>query len=319
MDEFTLINKYFSKSKHDNSVYLGVGDDAALVKVDASQALAICVDTLVEGVHFPINTNPEDIAYKAVAVNLSDLAAMGAEPKWITLALTMPRVDADWLKNFSEGLYACCDAYHVSLIGGDTTRGPLSVTIQAHGFVPLEKSLKRSGAKVGDRIYVSGELGSAALGLQIISNKLTAPESEQKKLITALNRPEPCVKQGLLLRDFASSCIDISDGFLADLQHILDASHVGALIDLTKIPLSTALLDMQQRLQAALTGGDDYQLCFTIPAEKSAAFEQCFKAKGLAYFCVGEICKGTNIVFVNDNHYKINLSSLGYQHFGEKL
>lgn len=321
MDEFDLINKYFSRPCHDNSVYLGVGDDAALVKADASQALAICVDTLVEGVHFPIKTNPEDIAYKAVAVNLSDLAAMGAEPKWITLALTLPNVNIDWLENFSKGLYDCCGAYHVSLIGGDTTRGSLSVTIQAHGFVPLDKSLQRSGAKVGDRIYVTGELGLATLGLQIILNKLTVPESDRKKLITALNRPEPCVKQGLLLRDFANSCIDISDGFLADLQHILEVSHVGALIDLAKIPLSPlsskVQLDINQKLQAALTGGDDYQLCFTIPVEKTAAFEQCFQAKGLAYFCVGEIVAKQGIEFLATEQYQLDLSSLGYQHFYE--
>lgn len=315
MNEFDLIKQFFAKTKTDSSLILGIGDDAAIIKIPSSQQLVLCVDTLVAGVHFPIQTKAEDIAYKAVAVNFSDLAAMGATPKWITLALTLPKADPKWLRNFSKSLFEICNAYHVKLIGGDTTRGPLAVTIQAHGLIAAKKALKRSAAKVGDKIYVTKILGEAALGLQLHNKKINVPLKYKARLLTALNRPAPCVLQGILLTKFANACIDISDGFLADLQHVLNASKVGAIIDLEKIPLPNIPLDHQIKLTSALTGGDDYALCFTVPAKKITAFEAAFKKNKYDYFYVGEIVAGKKIRFKNAGDFKIDLKKLGYQHF----
>jgi thiamine-monophosphate kinase len=269
--EFNLINRFFKqKFPIRKDVVLGIGDDAALCTAPAGMQLVMAMDTLVEAVHFPINTKPEDIAYKALAVNLSDLAAMGATPAWMTLALTCPKVDEVWLRRFSQGLLELATAAEISLIGGDTTRGSLTVTIQVTGFVEPELALQRNAAQPGDAIYVTGTLGDAGLGLAAIEKRITLYSEMQNYVESRLNRPTPRLKEGKQLIGIANACIDISDGLLADLNHILTASKVGATLNLENLPLSKALqsIDRKTAVELALAAGDDYELCFTVPANK---------------------------------------------------
>jgi thiamine-monophosphate kinase len=265
--EFDLIRRHFAGMTPPRAdVAVGIGDDAALVEVPSGQQLAISVDTLVSGVHFLPAVSPQSLGHKALAVNLSDLAAMGAEPAWATLALTLPEPDEAWLDGFAEGFSALARRYGVALIGGDTTRGPLSLTVQVQGFVPDGQALRRSGARVGDGIYVTGCLGDAALCLKQLQSA-TPPATIPDLLRQRLERPEPRIQAGLALRQLASSAIDISDGLLADLGHILEASHVGAILHLERLPLSVVFRDWLATSgdwSPALTGGDDYELCFTL-------------------------------------------------------
>ncbi len=267
MSEFDLISRYFTtRFPQRADVNLGIGDDAAICTVPSGMQLVTSIDTLVAGVHFPLITKPEDIGYKALAVNLSDMAAMGATPVWMTLALTCPEVDAIWLQKFSQGLLELAQANQVSLIGGDTTRGPLTITIQIAGLVPSNTALKRSGAKPGDSIYVTGTIGDAGLGLAAINQQITLSKSAQEYTISRLNRPTPRLQEGQLLRGIANSAIDISDGLIADLGHILAASNVGASLQIDKLPLSKPLRESvsnETALELALNAGDDYELCFT--------------------------------------------------------
>ena len=230
MDEFQLIQKYFNWPLTDPTIELGVGDDAAIFNLDSVYQLVTSTDTLLEGVHFFKDASPEDIAYKALAVNLSDIAAMGAIAKYFTLAITLPKLDEIWLKNFSLSLRETSKKYNVSLIGGDTTRGPLNITITMMGVVEKSKAIKRSGANNGDNIYISGEIGDAALCLK----KINEGEQPDKTEIVKLNRPIPRLNLGHALNGIASSCIDISDGLEQDLSHIIKASKVGAIIDVQK-------------------------------------------------------------------------------------
>src|SRR5579872_141773 len=241
MNEFDIIKKFFQRqSLHRKDVILGSGDDCALLKMPEDQLLAVSMDTLISGVHFPKDLSAYEIGYKSLAVNLSDLAAMGAIPAWFTCGLSLPDFDENWCKEFSRGLFDLANQYHIELIGGDLTRSKiLSITIQAHGFVPKELALRRDGAKIGDKIYISGKLGHA-----ILKNYY--------------HRPEPRINLGLALRGKAHSCIDISDGLIADLSHILESSKLGASIYMDKIPVVH---------QDALISGDDYELCFTARAE----------------------------------------------------
>ncbi len=282
MNEFSLIDTYFrSLAQRSGGVRcdLGIGDDCALVTVPAGKQLAITADTLVSGVHFPVHTAPFDIGYKSLAVNLSDLAAMGAQPAWFTLCLTLPSVAEAWLMEFCRGLEALLQEIPVTLIGGDTTRGPLSITIQAMGLVESGCALRRDGAQVGDDIYVSGCIGEAGAGLRLVQNAVRQDCCDEvATAIAALNRPLPRNALGQLLVKVASACIDVSDGLLADLGHILDASRVGAALDPDAVPLPPVLLDpaclallnlsdvSRRGLQRfALSAGDDYELCFTAP------------------------------------------------------
>lgn len=267
-------------------VRIGIGDDAALLAVPDGQLLAVSTDTLVAGVHFRPDTTPYDIGWKALAVNLSDLAATGATPAWAVLALTLPAADDAWVRAFAEGFAALAGEYRLALVGGDTTQGPLSVTVTIHGFVPDGSALLRSGARVGDAVFCTGTLGDAAAGLSLHaggepaasaraqaggSDNADAPISEAARafLLSRLNRPTPRVAQGLLLRGHATACIDVSDGLIADLGHICRAGGVGADIDAESLPSSSALLalpDAEQRRGFQLGGGDDYELCFTAAA-----------------------------------------------------
>ncbi len=315
LDEFSLINKYFKNQVISRSdVLLGIGDDAALVTVPSDCSLVLSIDTLVEGIHFLPHTSPFDIGYKALAVNLSDLAAMGAEPAWFTLALTVPEINSKWLDEFTNGLYELANQFNMQLIGGDTTRGPLTVTIQVHGFVPFNKALCRHGAKVGDKIYVSGTLGDAGLGLQVMLNNRNLSIQDKLFVIQRLNKPTPRVQLGIVLRDIASSAIDISDGLLADLNHILNSSHVGAHIVTKDIPLSPTLksLLLAESQQLSLTAGDDYELCFTIPPENEKELMVRLNNMEINCYCIGEI-EAEHGLRISGCAGDVN--RLGFQHF----
>ena len=304
-----------------NDVILGIGDDAAILDISVHHQhhqLVQSVDTLIAGVHFPIETSPQDIAYKALAVNLSDMAAMGAEPAWFTLAITLPDADESWLKAFSESLSSLAKQYNVQLIGGDTTNGPLCISITINGFVPTGKAITRNNAQITDKIYLSGTIGDSALALAAWQGQCLLRKESVNYLNDKLNRPRPQVELGILLREYASSCIDISDGLIADLEHITDNSNVGATIILEKIPLSKEfklnLTDDALIVPLILAGGDDYELCFTIPAAKQAKFEHVAKENKFSVTYIGEIepAKGVRCLFKNT---EIEIQASGYKHF----
>ena len=267
--EATIIEKFFGCSKiRDKNVIVGSGDDAAVMAVPPEQQLVVSIDTLNIGVHFPAQTSAFDLGFKAAAVNLSDLAAMAAKPKWVTLSLTTPQIDSSWLADFSAGLFSVLKQHQVSLVGGDLNRGMLSVTLQAHGLVPRGKAVLRSDAHAGDLLYVSGVLGDAALSLQVLQGKTQLPSAALATILPALHRPQPQVALGLALRGLATAMIDISDGLSIDLPRLLNASDCGAEIDVQTLPLSQTMQDnmsSEVAQQFAFVGGDDYQLCFTVP------------------------------------------------------
>lgn len=318
LDEFSLIRKYFQRhalSRPD--VALGIGDDAALCRCRPDHMLALAVDTLIEGVHFPAATAPYDIGYKALAVNLSDLAAMGAEPAWFTLALTCPQAQGAWLEAFSHGLAELAAAYQVALVGGDTTRGGLSITLQICGWVQEHLALRRDGARPGDRIYVTGTLGDAGLGLRIIQQKQTALSPMATTHARArLDRPSPRVHSGLALRGVASAAIDISDGLRADLGHILAASGVGATLELEHLPFSSALRELPSSLarELALGAGDDYELCFTVPPMREHLLAE--RVTECVYTCIGRIENKPGLRYsVQGSSVSLNEGNKGYKHF----
>lgn len=270
MGEFDLIKTYFTGLDFGNNVALGVGDDAAILSVPAGESLVVSVDTAVAGEHFSEHTLPEVIAYRSIASAISDLAAMGAKPLGMTLALTLPEQDPWWLRSFSEGVTKAVYNFDCPLVGGDTTKGPLCISITVHGSVTPLKALKRSGAKVGDVVCVSNTLGDAGAGLALELGQLDIDNDDHyQALHDAWCYPQPQLSLGAELAGVATGCIDISDGLLADLNHILTASGVGAELLSSQIPLSQALLDSvgpQRALELALHAGEDYQLCFTLPA-----------------------------------------------------
>ena len=304
MAEFSIIDTYFNRQIN-SSVDLGVGDDSALLTPPPNQQLVICADTLVAGRHFPLDTNPHAIGWKSVAVNLSDIAAMGAKPQSILLALSLPQIDHDWLKGFSQGLYDCCDQFGVSLIGGDTTQSPhLTISVTALGWIETGQAVTRSGAQVGDYICVSGQVGDAAYALQHLGHPL------QKHL----DYPTPRCALGEALKGLASSMIDISDGLAQDLGHILKASHVGATLDLDQLPIDAALKKLQQekQWQYALAGGDDYELCFTISPQN---YEKLLQQQlDVDITRIGKIAQEKGLTFVQ-NGVDHSLQFHGYQHF----
>ena len=313
-DEFSLIEKYFTWNKPPKSIALGVGDDAALLNTPINKQLVVSVDTLVAGVHFPEETDAHAIAHKALAVNLSDLAAMGADPAWFTLSLTLPEADDEWLSEFSEGLKSLADRHDIFLIGGDTSRGSLSITIQVMGFVEKNKALLRSGANHGDKIYVTGNLGDAAAGLAAIQGDLFFDPNDTAECVSKLEYPQPCNHISRSIRGFASACIDISDGTLADLQHILKASKLGAIINTDKIPLSPVLqkLDRIKALELALTGGDDYQLLFTLSPLKEFQLLSIAESRKLSISCIGTVDKSIHGIQLTPD---LSLEQTGFTHF----
>lgn len=315
MAEFDLIQRYLrplNVSRPD--LLLGIGDDCALLSPPAGQALAASLDCLNAGVHFPLDTCPFDIGYKALAVNLSDLAAMGAEPLWFMLGLSLPQADADWLAQFAAGVGALATRYQLSLVGGDTTQGPLSISVQIQGAVPADKALRRSGAQVGDDLWVSGYLGDAGAGLALALAQTPADTADRQYLLQRLNRPSPRVELGLALRGKASAAIDISDGLLADLSHILRASGVRACIELEALPLSAPLLAEQGLAcaeQLALTAGDDYELCFCLPVE----WRDWLLAQAPDCRRIGQILAGQGIELHRQGQSVAMPARAGFEHF----
>ena len=320
MSEFDLIARYFtwentsSFDSHGGSVVTSVGDDAAILDVPANKQLVTSIDTLISGVHFPDNTPPDAIAHKALAVNLSDLAAMGATPAWFTLALTLPEIEEEWLSKFSASLKKIATQNNIYLVGGDTTRGPLSISIQVMGFVDKSKALLRSGANAGDKVYVTGTLGDAAAGLQSLLGNLSLPKEDKAHCENHLNYPQARLIETNIIKNFASACIDVSDGLLQDLSHILNASQLGAELMLSKLPLSPALqkIETQQALQFALSGGDDYELLFTIPNNQESVFLQKSEEANINVSCIGVITHQVNTITDENSH---ELTATGYNHF----
>jgi thiamine-monophosphate kinase len=319
--EFSLIDRYFAaRQLRRSDVVLGIGDDCALLLPPVGQHLAVTLDTLVAGVHFFADADPEGIGHKALAVNLSDLAAMGATPAWITLALTLSEADAGWLDRFCRGLFGLADRYAVQLVGGDTTHGPTTViTLQAHGFVPPGSALRRDGAKPGDGIYVTGTPGDAGLALAAAFGNAMIVEEYQAYVRGRLERPEPRIAEGAALRGIASAAIDISDGLAQDLGHILERSAVGARLEVDRLPLSPALvasLDRDTAMRTALAGGDDYELCFTVPPERASQLDSVAATWDCRRTRVGVIEPEPGLRLIRADGSAFPLERLGYDHFG---
>lgn len=316
--EFDLIDRWFKPSAKRADVELGIGDDAALLRVPADQRLVVTVDTLIAGVHFPVDTDAVSVGHKALAVNLSDLAAMGADPAWVTLALTLPQADENWLAGFARGFLELAEDHGVSLVGGDTTRGPLAVTVQAMGFVPDGVVLRRAGANPGDAVCVTGVLGDAGLGLAWVQGRRALDEEAGRAVRARLDRPTPRIQAGLALRGVASSAIDVSDGLAADLGHVLQASGVGAIVDVDALPLSEALRVQPDARELALSAGDDYELLFTVPAGREQdAFER-LQAQGLRCTRIGRIEAGPGLRLTHADGLPYSaLAPSGYDHFQE--
>ena len=318
--EFDIIKKYFTFSDSREDVLIAGGDDCASVSVPENKQLLITTDTLISGVHFPVETIPEDIAYKAIMVNLSDLAAMGATPAWITLAISLPEVDEDWLCKFSNTLSEVLKRFNVSLIGGDTTKGVLSITVQAMGLCDKDKLLRRDQAKPGDKIYLTGDIGDAAIGLQVLSSRLD--DERLQSCITKLNRPEARVKFAEELTSYSVCAIDVSDGLVADLGHIVNASHCGAKVLISRIPLSSASRYYFEKYSKGvidwsmlLTQGDDYELCFTCREDKESAINDLAQKHELKISCIGEITETKELSFIDDNGELLSFVNSGFKHF----
>lgn len=314
--EFDLINRYFNRpARH---TVLGVGDDAALLALTPGHELAASIDTLVEGVHFFPDVAAESLGHKALAVNLSDLAAMGAAPKWAMLALTIPKADEAWLEGFARGFFALAAEYDVDLIGGDTTRGPRNICVQIMGEIPQGMALRRDGAKTGDDVWVSGHVGDAAAAVAHLKGELRLPGSLLTHCLARLERPAPRVALGRMLVGLANSVIDISDGLVADLGHICERSGVGAEIGFTAIPCSTELLPLRAKApvtRAILSGGDDYELCFTTPVDRRSGVEALSVQAGLALTRIGSIVAGSGVVVMDHAGKPMSVKDGGFDHF----
>jgi len=319
-NEFEIISKYFQRNQKKNvNKIKGIGDDSALIQIPKKNILAISTDTLVEGTHFFKNISPTDLAYKTVAVNLSDIAAMGADPKWITLSITMPKSDSLWLKKFSNSFFHILNKYNIQLIGGDTNRGPLSITLSIYGLLEKNTALLRSNANIGDLIYVTGNLGESAAGLFLLKKKIFVKNlSVRNYLIKKHLNPIPRVFEGMSLIKIANAAIDISDGLIADLGHILRNSQRGANINLNKVPISKVLIDNfqhQDYLDWALSIGEDYELCFTISQENIKKLNLVIKQFSINFTCIGYVTpieEGFNLFY---NKKKIFFKKKGFNHF----
>ncbi|WXL26532.1 thiamine-phosphate kinase [Ectopseudomonas mendocina] len=318
MGEFELIRHYFAAAacaRGGEGIALGIGDDCALLTLPAEQQLAVSTDTLVEGVHFPRQADPYLLAQRALAVSASDLAAMGAQPVGFTLALTLPNAEADWLQAFARGLDEMAHYCDIRLIGGDTTRGPLSMTLTVFGQVPHQQALKRSGAQVGDLLCVGGELGDAAGALPLVLDPSLSVSEAGDALLGRYWSPKPQLQLGLALRGKATAALDISDGLLADCGHIARASGVALLIEQARVPLSADLLDVageEGALNCALSGGDDYRLAFTLPPEHLATLQE----QGLPVYVVGRVEVGEGVTLLDTQGRCVQAPASGYQHFG---
>ena len=316
MSEFDLIRRYFTRPTP--GAVLGVGDDAALVRIPAGMELAVSTDMLVSGTHFFADADPFLLGHKTLAVNISDIAAMGAQPRWALLSLSLPEENELWLQQFSAGFFALAEQHGVELIGGDTTRGPLNLCVTIMGVVPQGAALRRAGAVVGDDVWVSGKLGDAALALAHLQQRVQLAAHEFAACAQALYQPAPRVALGLALRGIANSAIDVSDGLLADLGHILQCSNVGAKIQFDALPVSIALrsyLAQSVGLHCVLAGGDDYELCFTVPAARRAEVEKISAQLALPLTRIGVIVAGSGCTVHASDGSVINTGESGYDHF----
>ncbi len=316
MSEFNLIARYFTRATP--GAVLGVGDDAALLRVGAGMELAVSTDMLVADTHFLPDADPYLLGRKTLAVNLSDMAAMGATPRWATLALSLPQADDAWLQKFSTGFFSIADEYRVELIGGDTTRGSLNMSVTIMGEVPAGAALRRAGAQIGDDIWVSGRLGDAALALAHMQGVVQLTDEEFKECAPALHDPQPRVMLGLVLRGIAHSAIDVSDGLLADLGHILESSGVGAEITYAKLPVSKVMaghLESPLGQHCVLGGGDDYELCFTTPLSQRAMVQGLETRINLPLTHVGAIVAGSTCKLRTTDGTIMKFGKVGYDHF----
>lgn len=318
--EFELIARHFTRAPHAGGpVLLGVGDDCALLSPPAGEVLAVSTDMLVEGRHFFAGADPEALGHKALAVNLSDLAAMGARPLGFTLALALPSADEDWIAPFARGLLALADEHAIPLVGGDTTRGPLNLCITVFGSVPAGAALRRDGARPGDEIWVSGELGDARLAVETLMGK---PEmgTLSEGAAARLHRPQPRMALGHALRGIASAAIDVSDGLLGDLAHILHRSGAGAVVEADAVPVGAALAahPRPRQREFALNGGDDYELCFTAPADRHQAVLAAAAKAGVPVACIGRIVHGGGLQLVDGSGQPLDLPSRSFDHFAEE-
>lgn len=320
MGEFDLIARFFTRPVRRNP--LGVGDDCALLQPRPGMQLAVSTDLLLEGRHFLSTVDPRRLGHKALAVNLSDLAACGAEPLAFTLALSLPQADERWLAAFAEGMFALADAHGCELVGGDTTRGPLAIDITVFGEVPAGQALLRSGARAGDELWVSGTLGDARLALEAFRGTLSLPEAVFAAARQRLEVPQPRVALGLALRGVATSCIDVSDGLLGDVGHLLERSRVGATVDaaaargLLAASRQGFTSDGDRALQVVLAGGDDYELAFTAPADRRQAVQEAAKRSGTPVTRIGRIDATAGMRVVDAQGQELAQRFAGFDHFG---
>ena len=319
MGEFDLIARYFTRPAR--RAVLGVGDDCALWQPQTGMQWAISTDLLVEGRHFLSTVSPQRIGHKALAVNLSDLAACGAKPLAFTLSLALTRIDEAWLKGFSEGMLALADLHQCELIGGDTTHGPLTIGITVFGEVPPGDALLRGGAQAGDDIYISGSVGDARLALEVFRGNLSVSGADFESARQRLEQPEPRVSLGMALRGIANACIDVSDGLAGDLGHILKASHTGAVLTTDWIQdsaaISTALqaLPFARRLDMALAGGDDYELLFTAPPDLADAVQEAANDSDVSITCIGRITNGSGLQVLDAHGVPMSRRFASFDHF----
>ena len=319
MGEFDLIARYFTRPAR--RAVLGVGDDCALWQPQTGMQWAISTDLLVEGRHFLSTVSPQRLGHKALAVNLSDLAACGAKPLAFTLSLALTRIDEAWLKGFSEGMLALADLHQCELIGGDTTHGPLTIGITVFGEVPPGDALLRGGAQAGDDIYISGSVGDARLALEVFRGNLSVSGADFESARQRLEQPEPRVSLGMALRGIANACIDVSDGLAGDLGHILKASHTGAVLTTDWIQdsaaISTALqaLPFARRLEMALAGGDDYELLFTAPPDQADAVQEAANDSDVSITCIGRITNGSGLQVLDAHGVPMSRRFASFDHF----
>ncbi|MDH4151250.1 MAG: thiamine-phosphate kinase [Betaproteobacteria bacterium] len=320
LSEFELIKQYFTHAAKRTA--LGVGDDAALIKAPGGKLLAVAADMLVAGRHFYKDADPESVGHKALAVNLSDMAAMGATPRWVTMGIALPRADARWVAAFSCGFMKLARQHGVDLIGGDTTRGPLNICVQIIGEVPARHALRRDDAKAGDDIWVSGTLGDAALAVAAKNKRIKLKPAERKQVLKRLDWPVPRIALGIALRGIARSAVDVSDGLVADLGHICERSKVAAVVAFERLPVSALMkrhLAAPVAQAALLGGGDDYELCFTAAPAKRAAVERAATRARVKVTRIGRVIRAPagvcNVVVVDGDGLPLALQQKGFDHF----
>ena len=315
--EFDLIRRHFTRPPQHTD--LAVGDDAALLRPRAGMQLAVSTDMLVSGTHFFSDTDPEDLGWKTLAVNVSDLAAMGAEPRWAFLALALPAADDTWIAALARGLFACADAFGVDLAGGDTTRGPLNLSVTIVGEVPAGQAITRTGARAGNELWISGQPGLAALGLAALHGEVALDAAGRARCVDALQRPQPRVELGLQLRGIATAMLDVSDGLLGDLAHILEASAVGAIVDAAALPLDALRATGANAAIARrclLSGGDDYELLFAAPASARPALTELSTSLGLPLHRIGQITGQAGVCLLREPDGTLApAGASGYDHF----